>query len=705
MIGMRTRRVTRTENNITPKKNRNFVRFLGYVRPYTKYLVLGVIGGIVKFSLPLVVPQVTRHLLDGVFLNQNLTQHQKMNELLFCVGGMMALFIFVYAPFTYMRHLYADKASHRAVFNLRCDLYYRILRMSASFFNRNKSGAILTRLISDIQLAQNLVGTALSNTWMDGTAILVVLYFLFRIDVLTTLVALSMFPLYVMFFRRFSSEIRSTTRQAQDELSAMSSSAQERISGSVVIRAFAQERSEKKRFEVSLERLFRTDMRRTLIQSLNQAITGTLMGISPLIVILFGGCRVISGAMTVGDLIAITMYLGPLYLPLQRFSELNIVFANAMAALDRIYEIMDEKPEIASAPDAVELQDVQGCIEFDHVHFSYDGVSPVLRDVSFRVQPGEKVALVGPSGSGKSTIVSLIPRFYDVNDGRVKIDGQDVRSLKVKSLRHHIAMVLQDPILFSGSIRENILYGDPTATDAEVIEAAKDAGAYEFIMSLPEGFETEVGERGGLLSGGQRQRITIARAFLKNPKILILDEATASLDPESEFVIQDAMRRLVTGRTTVIIAHRLSTIINANRRPPRPSERGRHLPRVLPEAIRPHRPVRLTTSTPLVQRKPRGIDRRHPAMIDYGQSWRLASRIETCVERMERTMKEIPLGNGLNAKVDDEDYEWLSRYTWYAYYDPERGNTYAAHDTPTGRRVYMHDVIMGLDILEDETWN
>ncbi len=561
----RTHRASGVEKNSALKKNRNFIRFLGYVRPYTKYLVLGVIGGIVKFSLPLLVPQVTRHLLDGVFLNPALTRVQKTNELLFYAGGMILLFIFVYAPFTYMRHLFTDKAGRRAVFNLRCDLYYRILRMSASFFNRNKSGAILTRLISDIQLAQNLVGTALSNTWMDAIALIVVLFCLFRIDVLTTLVALSTFPLYLLFFRRFSTEIRTTTRRVQDELSAMSSSAQERIAGSVVIRAFAQERTERKRFETDSERLFHTDMRRVLIQSLNQAITGTLTSISPLIIILFGGYRVISGDMTVGDLIAVTMYLGPLYLPLQRFSELNIVFANAMAAVDRIYEIMDEKPEIVSAPDAVELADVRGRVEFDHVSFSYDGVTPVLRDVSFCVEPGEKVALVGPSGSGKSTIVSLIPRFYDVNKGGVKIDGRDVRSLQVPSLRHHIAMVLQDPILFSGSIRENILYGDPTATDAEVLEAAKAAGAHEFILSLPDGFETEVGERGGLLSGGQRQRITIARAFLKDPRILILDEATASLDPESEFVVQDALRRLVTGRTTFIIAHRLSTVINAQR--------------------------------------------------------------------------------------------------------------------------------------------
>jgi len=527
-------------------------------------LLLAVVGGIVKFTIPLLVPQVTRHLLDNVFLNEAMTQRQKLNELLLYAGGMMAAFVFIYAPFVYVRHLYADKASHRAVFNLRCDLYYRILRMSASFFQRNKTGAILTRLISDIQLAQNLVGTALTNIWMDAVAVLVVLYFLLKIDVLTTLVALSTFPLYVFFFRRFSDEIRATTRQVQDELSSMSSNVQERIAGSIVIRAFARERVEKRRFENDSERLFSTNMRRVVVGSLNQAITGTLVGISPLIVICFGGHRVIAGQMTVGELIAVTMYLSPLYLPLQRFADLNVVYANAMAALDRIYEIMDEKPEIVNTPGAVDLPEIAGEVEFDRVSFSYDQQCPVLTDVSFHVRPGEKVALVGPSGSGKTTLVSLIPRFYDVAAGGIRIDGRDVREVKVKSLRSHIGMVLQDPILFSGTIRENLLYGKPWATDDEVMEASRTANALDFITSLPGGFDAEVGERGNCLSGGQKQRVTIARAFLKNPKILILDEATASLDPESEHLIQAAMKRLVTGRTTFIIAHRFSTVVAAD---------------------------------------------------------------------------------------------------------------------------------------------
>lgn len=549
----------------TEVKRHNFWRFAEYVRPYWKYLVLAVAGGIVKFTVPLLMPQVTRHLLDDVFLSEMMTSRQKTHELLFYAGGMIAIFVFIYAPFVYIRHLCADKASNRAVFNMRCDLYYRILRMSASFFHRNKSGAILTRLISDIALAQNLVGTAITNIWMDAIALLVILYFLLRIDVLTTIVALATFPVYLFFFRRFSREMRTVARQLQDELSAMSSSAQERIAGSVVVHAFAQEHTERKRFECDSERLFSTNMKRVLIQSLNQSITGTLVGISPLIVICFGGYRVIAGAMTVGELIAVTMYLAPLYLPLQRFSELNVVYANAMAALDRIYEIMDEKPEIVDGPGAVELPQIRGEVEFDRVTFSYNESCPVLHEVAFRVRPGERVALVGPSGSGKTTIISLIPRFYDVQAGQVRIDGHDVRKVTIKSLRRHIGMVLQDPILFSGSVRENILYGKPEATDDEVIAASRAANAYEFIMDLPHGFDSEVGERGCFLSGGQRQRITIARAFLKDPRILILDEATANLDPESEHLIQAAMKRLVLGRTTLIIAHRLSTIINADR--------------------------------------------------------------------------------------------------------------------------------------------
>jgi subfamily B ATP-binding cassette protein MsbA len=549
---------------IMTHKAHNFLRFLRYVRPYKNYLLLAVLGGIIKFTVPLLVPQVTRHLLDHVFLSDSLTRQQKLAELAFYGGGMIVLFVLVYAPGVFIRHFYADRVSHRAVFNLRCDLYYKILRLSTSFFTRTQVGSMMSRLIGDIQLAQNLVGTALTNIWMDAAAVLVVLYFLFRIDIPTTIVALATFPIYLIIFRRFSDEIRLTTRRMQDELALMSGNASEKISGNLVVRAFGQERSEKKKFVTESEKLFSVNVRRILVQSLNHMITGTLTGIAPLAVICFGGYRVIAEQMTIGELIAVTMYLAPLYLPVQRFSELNVVFANSMAALDRIFEILDEEPEIRSRPEAVDLETIKGRVQFDHVGFNYTKGCPVLKEVSFTAAPNQKIALVGKSGSGKTTIASLIPRFYDVTSGEIRIDTHNIRDIKLRSLRKHIGMVLQDPVLFSGTIRENILYGRPNANDQRIIAAAKAANAYDFILKLPRGFDTEVGERGALLSGGQKQRITIARAFLKNPQILILDEATSALDSDSERLILDALQRLVEGRTTFIIAHRLSTVSNAD---------------------------------------------------------------------------------------------------------------------------------------------
>ena len=274
--------------------------------------------------------------------------------------------------------------------------------------------------------------------------------------------------------------------------------------------------------------------------------------------------------MTVGKLVAVGLYLGPLYLPLQRFSELNIIFSNSMAALDRVFEIMDQKPEIRDRPNAIKVDRIEGRVEFDDVCFAYHStddteISTVLEHISLTVEPGRKIAFVGPSGAGKSTIVGLIPRFYDVDCGHMRIDGMDVRDFTVKSLRKQVGMVLQTPILFSGTVRDNIRYGRPKASMEDIVEAAKAANAYDFIQAMPRGFDSEVGEMGNFLSGGQKQRVTIARAFLKDPRILILDEATSALDTESERLIQSALERLMEGRTTFIIAHRLSTIENADR--------------------------------------------------------------------------------------------------------------------------------------------
>jgi subfamily B ATP-binding cassette protein MsbA len=398
-------------------------------------------------------------------------------------------------------------------------------------------------------------------------AIFAILYFLARIDVPTTLVALATFPLPLLYFRNMQGQIKESSSRVQQEVAAITGDAQEKIAGSRVIHAFTQEKNEERLFYRESEELFSRAMRRVYLQSMNVTISGILTQSAPLIVTLFGGYRVITGAMSVGELVAVGMYLTPLYVPLQRFSELNVVLANSMAALDRIFEIMDEKPEITDRPNAIRLKHVEGKVDFDHVYFSYsqEGEGTLaLCDLTFMALAGQKIALVGPSGSGKSTLVSLISRFYDVDAGQVRIDGQDVRDVEVHSLRRQIGMVLQNPVLFSGTIRENILYGHPRATRAQIVAACEAAHAYDFIRALPNGFDTLIGEGGAGLSGGQKQRITIARAFLKNPAILILDEATSALDSESERLIQEALERLIAGRTTFTIAHRLSTIVKAD---------------------------------------------------------------------------------------------------------------------------------------------
>jgi subfamily B ATP-binding cassette protein MsbA len=541
-----------------------FFRFLKYVAPYKGHVLLAVLGGIVKFTVPLGVPLLTRELIDHVFLNPSLSADQKGGLLLQYLGGMMLVFVFFWGPWTFVRHYSAAKAGQSSIFDLRSDLYDKVLRMSARFFQRHRSGGLVSRLMSDTLLAQDLVGNALTNVWMDTTALVVILVLLFRIDVSLTLVTLATFPLYLYFFRKLGGKLKQSTHQVQREVESMSGHLQEKMAGAAVVHSFGQEKEEGRRFALASDQLFSLVMRTNRWNSLNVTITGVLTSISPLIVLLYGGWQVVHGVITVGDLVAVTLFLGPLYLPLQRFSELNAIFSSSLAALDRIFEILDEDPDIRSAPDAVPLNNCRGEVEFRDVRFAYSAHRPTLDGVSFTMAPGTRTALVGPSGSGKSTIANLVPRFYDVTSGAVFVDGHDVRRLQVETLRRPIALVLQDPILFSGTLRENLLYGQPDASLADLETACRNANAWEFIHALPQGLETEVGERGTQLSGGQKQRVTIARAFLRDPRILILDEATSSLDSESERLIQDALDRLMTGRTTLVIAHRLSTIVSSD---------------------------------------------------------------------------------------------------------------------------------------------
>jgi len=566
------------------------VRFLGYVRPHKWYIAGAATMGVAKFVIPLGLPLALKYLTDVVLGQSPAAASDPTNRALehWCtrvldlapalgtgasgrltVIGLTLLVLYgLLALASFYRSYWAGQAGHRLVFDLRYALYQHVQGMSQSFFDARRSGSIVSRFVSDIQLAQNFVGSALTNVWMDSAALGFVVWILFVLEARLAWVALAVIPFYVGLIRYFSPRIKAASQSVQELLEDFSGELQERIAAATVVRAFNREALEAGRFYRRSRRLLDVTLRNVALSSANQAATTLLTSIAPLAVIWVAGTMILHGSLSVGTMIAFYAYLGSLYLPLQRFSELSVVVSNSLAAMERIFEFFDIRPEVAEAAGARPLGPVAGRVTFRDVTFTYPtrrAGAPVLRHIDLDVAPGETVALVGRSGAGKSTLVSLIPRFYDVSAGAVCVDGVDVRQVALAALRDQIGIVPQDPILFSGTIEENLLYGRPEATDADVVAAARAAHAHEFIEDLPDGYLTVVGERGVRLSGGQRQRVAIARTFLKNPPILILDEATAALDSESENLIHDALHRLMRGRTTFIIAHRLSTVMDADR--------------------------------------------------------------------------------------------------------------------------------------------
>lgn len=360
-------------------------------------------------------------------------------------------------------------------------------------------------------------------------------------------------------------KMRQASSEVQSQVSEMSGEVTEKLSGLSVVLSFVREKTEELNFFIQHRFYLGKVMNKTRIQATQLSSTEFLTAVGPLVVIGYGGYRVITGTLDMSGFIWFYGFISHLYLPTRRLADSSTIVQERLAAMDRVFEVFDTQPDIQDNPNARHLTNVKGTIAFKEVSFSYDPDTPVLHNLSFTINPGESVAFVGRSGAGKSTLVNLVPRFYDINSGAIEIDGKDIQDIQLKSLRSTIGMVLQDSILFSGSIRENILYGNRKATIEEMITAAKMAHVDEFVDELPNGYDTIIGERGVKLSGGQKQRISIARAFLRDPRILILDEATSSLDSHAENIIQEALEELMEGRTTLVIAHRLSTIVGCDR--------------------------------------------------------------------------------------------------------------------------------------------
>ncbi|TLD42277.1 MAG: Lipid A export ATP-binding/permease protein MsbA [Candidatus Jettenia ecosi] len=534
-------------------------KFLSYVKPYRWSIIAATFCGLLKYNIPIIFPWVFKDVVDRLLSPSS----YNIIELHYTMLGLIAVFTF-WAVVTYLRSYLADRTSQRLIFDLRHELYVHLQRMSLSFYEKRRVGSVASRLLGDISVAQNFVGAAFTNTVMDASSLFLIAFLLFLMNYKLALVSIAIFPFYVFLNSLFKSRIRKTSLLAREKMEEISGDVHEKLSGISIIQSYTREKSEEKKFFQDNREYLSYQLENVKHNAAAASVIGFLTSIAPVLVVWYGAVQVIHGHLTVGELTAFFAYLGMFYTPLNRLTELNILLANSQSAIERIFEVFNTSPEVVDHPAAREKGPMKGEIEFSNVYFAYELSKIALKDISLRIPANSTVALVGPSGSGKSTFAKLIPRFYDVSAGTITIDGFNIRDLKLSYLRRKIATVPQDPILFSGTIYENIIFGRPNAAKEEVSLAAISANAHNFICKLSKGYQTEIGEDGLKLSGGQRQRVALARAFLKNAPILILDEATSSLDSEAENLIQQALKRLMQNRTTIIIAHRLSTIQSAD---------------------------------------------------------------------------------------------------------------------------------------------
>ncbi|HEK6067085.1 TPA: SAV1866 family putative multidrug efflux ABC transporter [Staphylococcus aureus] len=541
-------------------------RYLQFVKPYKYRIFATIIVGIIKFGIPMLIPLLIKYAIDGVINNHALTTDEKVHHLTIAIGIALFIFVIVRPPIEFIRQYLAQWTSNKILYDIRKKLYNHLQALSARFYANNQVGQVISRVINDVEQTKDFILTGLMNIWLDCITIIIALSIMFFLDVKLTLAALFIFPFYILTVYVFFGRLRKLTRERSQALAEVQGFLHERVQGISVVKSFAIEDNEAKNFDKKNTNFLTRALKHTRWNAYSFAAINTVTDIGPIIVIGVGAYLAISGSITVGTLAAFVGYLELLFGPLRRLVASFTTLTQSFASMDRVFQLIDEDYDIKNGVGAQPIEIKQGRIDIDHVSFQYnDNEAPILKDINLSIEKGETVAFVGMSGGGKSTLINLIPRFYDVTSGQILIDGHNIKDFLTGSLRNQIGLVQQDNILFSDTVKENILLGRPTATDEEVVEAAKMANAHDFIMNLPQGYDTEVGERGVKLSGGQKQRLSIARIFLNNPPILILDEATSALDLESESIIQEALDVLSKDRTTLIVAHRLSTVTHADK--------------------------------------------------------------------------------------------------------------------------------------------
>ncbi|MDU5185811.1 ABC transporter ATP-binding protein [Finegoldia magna] len=543
------------------KRNLNLIkRVMPYFKKYKFILMFDLFCAALTTLTDMVLPMILRRLTNAGLGTYTLTR-----EMIFRMAGLLLIMkiIDLFAGF------YMTKTGHimgaKIETDMRYDVFQHLQKLSDSYFNETKVGQIMARITSDLFDITEFSHHCPEEYFIGLIKIIVSFAILVRLNTLLTVILFLSIPLMIVFASKYNRRMRKGFKEQKRHIGVLNADIEDSLLGVKVVKSFANEDVEIEKFQKGNKKFL--DIKSETYSSMAgfNTITKAFDGIMYIIVVLFGGLFLVEGKMSSGDIVAFILYVQTLLTTVRRIVEFTEQFQRGMTGIERFTEIMDQDIEIFDDEDAVDLENVKGKIEIKNVSFKYNNNNEnVLNNISFTINPGQKVALVGPSGGGKTTLCNLIPRFYDVEDGEILVEGIDVRKIKLQSLRSNIGMVQQDVYLFSGTVRENILYGKPDATEQEIIDAAKAAGAYDFIMNLENGFDTYVGERGVMLSGGQKQRISIARVFLKNPPILILDEATSALDNKSEFIVQESLENLAEGRSSLTIAHRLTTVQNAD---------------------------------------------------------------------------------------------------------------------------------------------